>query len=85
MALRILEEEAKVQREAEKSTAESGIITDSQYRAGTVSYLNIVSARATSLTANRNSLDITGRRLLASVALLKALGGGWGRALPTGS
>ncbi|MDD5240964.1 MAG: efflux transporter outer membrane subunit [Sulfuricella sp.] len=76
-ALRILSEEAKVQREAAQSAAESVMLADNQYQAGTVSYLNVVSAQAASLSANRSSIDITGRRLLASAALLKALGGSW--------
>ncbi|HUW50473.1 MAG TPA: efflux transporter outer membrane subunit [Sulfuricella sp.] len=76
-ALRILNEEAKVQREAAQSAAESVTLADNQYQAGTVSYLNVISAQTASLTADRSSLDITGRSLLASVALLKALGGGW--------
>jgi NodT family efflux transporter outer membrane factor (OMF) lipoprotein len=75
--LRILNEEAKVQREAARFAAESVTLTDNQYQAGTVSYLNVISAQAASLGADRSSLDIAGRSLLASVALLKALGGGW--------
>ncbi|MHB1620454.1 MAG: efflux transporter outer membrane subunit [Sulfuricella sp.] len=76
-ALRILGEEAKVQREAAKSAAESLALSNNQYLAGTVSYLNVVSAQAASLGADRSALDITGRRLIASVSLLKALGGDW--------
>ena len=76
-ALRILNEEARAQREAARSAAESAMLADNQYQAGTVSYLNVVSAQAASLGADKSSIDITGRRLLASVALLKALGGGW--------
>lgn len=75
--LRILADEAQVQREAASFAAESLRLTDNQYRAGTVSYLNVVIAQATALGAERSSLDITGRRLLASAALLKALGGDW--------
>ena len=76
-ALRILEEENKVQREAAKSAAESLALANNQYLAGTVSYLNVVSAQAASLVADRSALDIAGRRLIASVSLLKALGGDW--------
>lgn len=76
-ALRILGEEAKVQQEAAKSAAESVTLANNQYVAGTVSYLNVVSAQATSLGADKSGLDITGRRLIASVSLLKALGGDW--------
>jgi NodT family efflux transporter outer membrane factor (OMF) lipoprotein len=75
--LRILEQEALVQREAAKAAAESLALANNQYRAGTVSYLNVVTAQATSLSADVTSLGIAGRRLLASVGLMKALGGDW--------
>jgi len=81
-SLRILEEEAAVQREAAQFAAESLQLTQNQYQAGTVSYLNVVIAQAASLSANRSSIDISGRRLLASAALLKALGGDWREAKP---
>jgi NodT family efflux transporter outer membrane factor (OMF) lipoprotein len=76
-SLRILEEEASVQREAAKFAAESLRLTQNQYQSGTVSYLNVVIAQAAALSADRSSIDISGRRLLASAALLKALGGDW--------
>ncbi len=76
-ALRILADEARQQQGAAQSAAQALALADNQYREGTVSYLNVVAAQATSLNADRSSLDIAGRRLLASVALLKALGGGW--------
>ena len=75
--LRILEQEAQVQDQAARSAAESAAIVNNQYQAGTVSYLNVVIAQATSLSAERSSLDLTSRRLVASVTLLKAMGGGW--------
>jgi NodT family efflux transporter outer membrane factor (OMF) lipoprotein len=77
VALRILGDEATVQREATLLAAESLLLTQNQYKAGTVSYLNVVIVQAAALAAERNSLDITGRRLLASAGLLKALGGDW--------
>jgi NodT family efflux transporter outer membrane factor (OMF) lipoprotein len=76
-ALRILAQEALVQDDAAKSAAEFVTLANNQYVAGTVSYLNVVSAQATALGADRNALDINGRRLVASVSLLKALGGDW--------
>ncbi|CAH1212051.1 putative Outer membrane protein OprM [Candidatus Nitrotoga sp. BS] len=75
--LRILNNEAKVQREATQSAQESVTLFNNQYIAGTVSYLNVVTAQATALDADIRSLNITGRSLVASAALLKALGGGW--------
>jgi len=48
-----------------------------QYRAGTVSYLNVVTAQNIAYTNRRTALDIQRRRLVADATLVKALGGGW--------
>lgn len=76
-ALRILEQEAAVQDEAVKSARESLTITLNQYRAGTVNYLSVVVVQAVALSNERAALTILGQRLSSSVALIKALGGGW--------
>ena len=57
-------------------------ITNNQYRAGIVSYLNVVAAQNAALDNDRAALDIRGRRLVASVTLIKAIGGGWEVAAP---
>lgn len=49
--------------------------TENQYRAGTVSYLNVVIAESTSLSADTTLIGVKSRRLLAHIALLKAMGG----------
>lgn len=76
-ALRILETEATVQEEAVKAARESVALTLNQYKAGTVSYLNVVSVQTALLSNERTAMTLTGRRLTASVGLIKALGGGW--------
>jgi len=76
-ALRILEAEAAAQAEAVKSAEQSLAIALNQYRAGTVSYLNVVTAQTTAYSNERNAISILGNRLNDSVALVKALGGGW--------
>jgi NodT family efflux transporter outer membrane factor (OMF) lipoprotein len=54
-------------------------LTLNQYRAGTVSYLNVVAAQTTALSVERSLLDARSRRLTATNQLLKNLAGGWGR------
>jgi NodT family efflux transporter outer membrane factor (OMF) lipoprotein len=76
-ALRILEQEEAVQADATKSAEQSLAIATNQYRAGIVSYLNVISAQATAYSAERGTIAILGTRLNDSVALIKALGGGW--------
>ena len=76
-ALRILDAEAAAQAEAVRAAEESLRIANNQYRAGTVSYLNVVTAEATAYSNERNAINILSNRLTDSVALVKALGGGW--------
>jgi len=76
-ALRILEQEAAVQDEAVKAARESVTITTNQYRAGTANYLAVVVVQAALLNNERTAVTILGQRLSGSVALIKALGGGW--------
>ena len=76
-ALRILEEEAQVQEDAVRAARESVVLTVNQYKAGTASYLNVVTVQTTQLTNERTAAGILGRRLVAAVTLVKALGGGW--------
>ncbi len=77
IALRALEVEARVNDEAMRAARDTLALTLNQYKAGTVSYLNVVTAQAAALTAERTAIDILGRRYAASVGLIRALGGGW--------
>jgi outer membrane protein TolC len=77
VALRVLEQEAAIQAEAVRGADQSVQIALNQYRAGTVSYLNVVTAQNTALANRRTALDIQRRRLVGAAGLVKALGGGW--------
>jgi outer membrane protein TolC len=50
---------------------------NNQYKAGTVGYLNVITAETAALDNERNLLQVRGRQFTASVLLIKALGGGW--------
>ncbi len=76
-ALRTLEEEAAVQDATLRTARQSLEITTNQYRAGIVGYLNVIIAQTIALSAERDSIGILGRRMTASVQLIKATGGGW--------
>lgn len=80
VALRLLEQEAIEQDDATKNAREVEAITLNQYKAGIVSYLNVVVAQTTVLTNERLRTEILGRRLVATAQLIKALGGGWSSA-----
>ncbi|HET7597265.1 MAG TPA: efflux transporter outer membrane subunit [Burkholderiales bacterium] len=76
-ALRILDDEARVQEAAVRAARESLVLTLNQYKAGTISYLNVVTVQTTQLNNERTAVGILGRQLTAAVLLVKALGGGW--------
>ena len=74
-----LEEEALLQADAMAAAQRSLEIANNQYQAGTVSYLNVVTAQATALGSERTLLDVRNRRLAATAQLLKNLAGRWDR------
>lgn len=77
-ALRILEEEAKVQAEAVAAARQSVQLAENRYKAGTASFLEVITVQAIALSNERAAVGLLGRRFLASVQLVRALGGGWG-------
>ncbi|MBY4769364.1 efflux transporter outer membrane subunit [Burkholderia ambifaria] len=74
---RILAQEVDVQRQAVDSAEHALAIVTNQYKAGTVAYLNVLSAQTTAFTAQQKLATIAGQRMVSSVGLVKALGGGW--------
>jgi NodT family efflux transporter outer membrane factor (OMF) lipoprotein len=76
-ALRILEQENGVQDDAVKAAQKSVNLTTDQYKAGTVSYLNVITVQTIALTDEVTAIQIRGRRMAAAVLLVQALGGGW--------
>jgi len=80
-ALRILDQEAKVQSDAVAAADQSVRLFTNQYKAGTISYLEVVTAQTVLLTNQRTAVAILGQRMNASVLLVKALGGGWDASL----
>ncbi|MDR3578626.1 MAG: efflux transporter outer membrane subunit [Oryzomonas sp.] len=76
-ALRILESEAKVEDEAVRTSRQSVVVAENQYKAGTVSYLNVLTAQTAELGNERTAISLRGNRMMDSVLLIKALGGGW--------
>jgi len=72
-----MEQEQIVQRRALESARESLRLIQNQYQAGLVDYLSVAVVDATALSSERNALSLMGSRLVASVNLIVALGGGW--------
>jgi outer membrane protein TolC len=60
-----------------RASRESVALTLNQYKAGTASYLNVVVVQGSQLSEERSAVTLLARRLAASVALIRALGGSW--------
>ena len=77
VAAQQLQQQAQAQGQAVQAAQRNLGIAQAQYSAGTVSYLNVVTAQASALTAERSLLDIQSRQLLASTQLMKNLAAPW--------
>ena len=75
--LRVYEQEAGVRDEALQSARDSLRLTNNQYKAGLIGYLDVVNVQTTALSNERSVLTLLQSRLIASVQLIAALGGGW--------
>src|SRR5262249_1959647 len=75
--IRHLADQAGAQDRAVANSRRAAELAAERYRAGIVSYLEVVDANREALQAERGRAQIAGQRLAASVQLIKALGGGW--------
>ena len=83
--LRYLAEEAGQQQEAVAAAQQALALENDRYKAGTDSYLNVITTQTIALSDEQNAITILQRRMLAAVNLVKDLGGGWdARSLPSG-
>jgi NodT family efflux transporter outer membrane factor (OMF) lipoprotein len=79
-ALRILQDEARIQAAAVAAAQRSLDLSTNRYKGGVVNYLEVITAQSAALADERAMVDILRRRMIASVSLIKALGGGWNAA-----
>lgn len=82
--LKVLQDEAVVRQQALEAARESLRLTQNQYKAGLIAYLDVVVTQASALSNERSALDLQQSRLIASVQLIAALGGGWDGQLEVG-
>ena len=78
-AVRILENEAKVQDEAVVAAQRSLDLSVIRYKGGVTSYLEVITAQSAALADEVTAVNILGRRMANTVVLIQALGGGWDR------
>ncbi|MBV9488252.1 MAG: efflux transporter outer membrane subunit [Verrucomicrobia bacterium] len=76
-SLRVLGQQVGVNQAAVQAARHAVEITLNEYQAGTVAYTTVITAQVTLLSAQQAALLVQENRLVASVALVQALGGGW--------
>ncbi len=73
----LLADEETAQTAAVQAARKALEIAMNRYRAGLVTYLEVATAQNTALDLERTAVRLRGDRLVATVSLVKSLGGGW--------
>jgi multidrug efflux system outer membrane protein len=81
-ASRLLDVQVAAQERAAASARKAAGLSRTRYDAGYVGYLEVVDSERSALGAERALVQLRARRLVASVVLIKALGGGWNGIVP---
>jgi multidrug efflux system outer membrane protein len=76
-ALRLLAEQSEAQSRSVASAARATLLSDSRYRNGFVSQLELLDAQRSELRNRRQALQVKASQYVATVGLIRALGGGW--------
>lgn len=80
--LRLLAQQAGAQDAAVQAAARAAQLSHTQYREGSISYLDVMETDRTVLAQRRTAVQLEGERAHSAVALIRALGGGWDTPLP---
>jgi outer membrane protein TolC len=72
-----MEQESSAEQRAVASAQNSFDLSNRRYKGGVTSYLEVLTAESTLLDNQRTSIDLQTRQFVASVGLVRALGGGW--------
>jgi multidrug efflux system outer membrane protein len=75
--LRLLAEQAEAQSRAVASASRATVLSDTRYRNGYVSQLDLLDARRSELRNRRQALQVRAAQYQATVGLVRALGGAW--------
>jgi outer membrane protein TolC len=75
--LQTLAQAATTQAAAVEDARRELAIANNRYVGGIASYLDVITAQSTLLSNERLETQLLGQRMVSSVYLVKALGGGW--------
>src|SRR6266568_131138 len=75
--LETLSQAASTQAAAVEDARRELAIANNRYVGGVTTYLDVITAQSTLLTSERLATQLLGQRMVNSVFLVKALGGGW--------
>jgi outer membrane protein TolC len=75
--LRVLEQQAAAYDKAVSAAQETADISTSRYREGLANYLEVITADEELLSNQRLADAVQEQRLLTTIQLVQALGGGW--------
>lgn len=80
--IRLLAQQEAAQQQAVASAARASALADSRYRNGQTGQLELLDAQRSELGIRRQALSIRQDRYLASLSLIRALGGSWDGSVP---
>jgi NodT family efflux transporter outer membrane factor (OMF) lipoprotein len=73
----LLESQINAQTAALTAANQTLRIANNRYKAGLVTYLEVATAQSVALNVERTVVQLRGQKLVATVGLIRALGGGW--------
>ncbi len=75
--LRLLADQSEAEARAVTSASRSTVLSDTRYRNGYVSQLELLDAQRSELRSRRLAVQVRSAQYQSTVALVRALGGGW--------
>jgi multidrug efflux system outer membrane protein len=76
-AQRLLARQSEAENAALAAARRTLDISNTRYRGGVITYLDVVIAQSVALTHELTVVELNAQRLVATVSLIKAMGGGW--------
>jgi multidrug efflux system outer membrane protein len=82
--LRLLDDQMREQNDAVVASQRAAHLSRTQYTEGAVSYLDVIDGERQVLLSQLQASHLSGTQAVATVNLIRAMGGGWGDVKPAG-